>query len=129
MHLVCGVVAVAYGCRGRSSTGPATAPVSGTVTLDGEPMQGGEVRFMVPGQPPRVMPVENGGFSGAAFLGENQVDVVWERDGPPNPMNPVDRLKINVVSERFSGGRSPFTVDIPPAGVDAVTLAVTSAAK
>jgi len=23
-------------------------------------MQGGEVRFMVPGQPPRVMPVENG---------------------------------------------------------------------
>jgi hypothetical protein len=51
------------------------APVKGSITLDGQPMESGEVAFYTPGLPPAVIPVTNGAFAGQACVGENRVRI------------------------------------------------------
>jgi hypothetical protein len=109
--------------------GPAKAKVSGTVNLDKRPMAGGEVRFNLAGQPVQVIEVKEGAFSGEAFVGQNQIDVVLEKDGPPHPMDPTQKIKVNTVDPKFSGAESPFKEDIPAAGKSDIKLEVTSAPK
>jgi hypothetical protein len=92
-------------------------------------MEGGEVRFGLAGQPPQIFQVQGGAFSGQAFVGQNQVDVVWEKDGEPNPMNPGTFLKVNAVSGEFSGGRSPFKPNIGAQGAADLKFEVTSAKR
>lgn len=70
------IVAVVWATVGCGGTrGPATAVVSGRVTLGGEPVEGVEVRFMGPGMNGVGMTGEDGCFKlerGAA-VGENRV--------------------------------------------------------
>ena len=109
---------------------PKRAKVSGTVTLDGQPMDGGEVRFRAEGQPSQILEVKGGAFSGEAFVGKNQVDVVYEKDGPtPHPMEAGKFLKVNVVDAKFTGMSTPFTPDVPATGTSDLKFEVTSAPK
>jgi hypothetical protein len=119
MHRISGVVAVAAfviwsaGCGGSEGhKAPPTAKVSGTVKLDGKPMPSGEVRFEIVGETVKAMEVKDGAFSGDAFVGKNRVDVVLEKDGPANPMNPSAKIKVNVVSDRFSGLKSTLSAQV-----------------
>ncbi len=119
------LAAALVGCQEEGPAPASVAPVSGAVTLDGKPMEGGEVRFLISGQAPQVLEIQNGAFAGEAYVGQNQVHVLWEKDGPPNPMNPETPLKVNLVSPKFSGPSSPFQVDVPAAGATDLKFAVT----
>lgn len=115
---------IVLGCGQKSSTAK-LAPVKGTITLNGKAMGGGEIRFSVPGQPVKTMPIASGAFSGEASVGKNNVEVVWEKDGPPNPMNPSEKLKVNVVNPQFSGPSSELKADITDKGATDLKFTVT----
>ena len=68
------------GC-GSAPTGPKLAPVKGNVTLDGKPLESGELTFLVPGNMPSSLTIVNGVFSGEAAVGENRVEVYSYRLG------------------------------------------------
>ena len=117
------------GCK-SSTTAPAVVPVKGTVNLDGKPMAGGEVRFIAPGQPAQVIEIKSDGtFSGQAYVGKNQVEVVWDQDGPPNPMEPATPIKVNVVAPQFSGADSRLSADVGSGGASDLKFDVTSARR
>jgi len=122
-------LALSVGCSDGTVAPPSKAPVGGTVTLDGKPMPAGEVRFNQVGQPAVTLPVKDGAFSGEAFVGDNRVDVVWEKEGPPHPMDPNQKLMVNAVDGKFSGPTSPFQQTIAADGAPNLTFAVTSARR
>jgi hypothetical protein len=127
--VLAGVAWCATGCKDSSATTPSLVPVKGTVTLDGKPMAGGEVRFTAPGQTLRTVEIKDGAFSGQAYPGKNRVDVVWDQDGPPNPMDPSSRIKVNTVAPQFSGPNSKLSADIGSSGAPDLKFEVTSARK
>lgn len=127
--LFCAAALSLLGCSSDGPKAAPTAPVKGAVTLDGKPMGGGEVRFTAPGQPTKSVTIADGAFAGEAFVGKNRVDVVWDKDGPPNPTDPKSRIKVNVVASQFSGPTSTFQFDIPASGKSDFKLAVTSAPR
>lgn len=101
------------GCGGGSTNKePALAKVSGTIKLNGKPMAGGEVRFGVPGYPMKSMPISGGSYSGEASVGKNKVEVVWDKDGPPNPTDPTTKMKVNAVNSTFSGPSTILNADV-----------------
>jgi len=117
------------GCGQDAAKAPTPVKVSGTVKMDGKAMGGGEVRFALPGQPPKAMPINAGTFAGEAFVGKNNVTVVWEKDGPPHPMDPTARLKVNVVAGKFSGPESPLNAEVGESGASDLKFEVTSERK
>ena len=117
------------GCSKSESTAPGLAKVSGTVTLDGKPMGGGEVRFNAPGQTAKVLEIKDGKFSGEVCVGKNLVDVVWEKDGKPNEMNKGTFYKVNMVSDYYSGPTTPFVPEIAAGGASDLKFEVKSARK
>jgi hypothetical protein len=123
----CLVALLVAGCAEKGPVPPPLAKVAGTVTLDGKAMEGGEVRFNVIGQPPVALAVQGGTFAGEAYVGQNQIDVVWDKDGPPHPMDPTIRIKENVISTAFQGPSSPLKAEVTAAGVSDLKFAVTSA--
>jgi hypothetical protein len=120
------IVLLAAGCGPGQPKPPPLAKVAGTVTLDGQPMEGGEVRFSVAGQPAQVVPVQGGAFDGKAFVGQNQIEVVWEKDAP-NPSMPDTTMKVNSVSSEFQGAGSPLKAEVGKDGATDLKFAVTSA--
>jgi hypothetical protein len=117
------------GCEEQNAPPPAAAKVSGTVNLDGKPMQGGAVRFNVAGQPPKELPVTNGAFSGEAYVGLNVIDVIWDKEGGSNPMDPSSKMMVNAVDAKFSGPASPFQEAVGAEGKSDLKFDVTSAKK
>ena len=69
----CSVSLAAHGCSSDSSKGS----VSGTVTLDGQPLQSGLIRFVpVDGQTPTAeATITDGEFSAEVPVGEKQVSI------------------------------------------------------
>jgi len=126
VFLFCSVAWLLAGCKKNTGNATKMAPVKGTVNLDGKAMAGGEVRFSIAGQAPKILEVKDGTFSGEAYVGKNHVEVVWEKDGPPHPMDPNTRLKVNAIAPRFSGPESPFKPDIPAGGSSDLKFDVTS---
>jgi hypothetical protein len=49
--------------------------VSGTVTLDGNPMPEGEILFAGPGEVPQVLDIKNGSFEGQVTVGTKRVEI------------------------------------------------------
>jgi hypothetical protein len=113
------------GCGQKKDAAPALVKVNGTVKLDGKPMGGGAVRFSVPGQLAKSMEIKDGAFSGEAHVGKNQVDVVWEKDGPPHPMDPKTFLKVNTIADKFSGPKSVLSAEVTEAGPNEFKFEVT----
>ena len=118
------------GCSDARQAPPSLAKVRGTVTLDGKPMVGGEVRFTASGQPPKALEIKDGNFAGDVHVGKNHVDVVWDKDGPPNPMDPkAPPIKVNAVSNAFSGPNSQLSADVDKGGNASLAFEVKSARK
>ncbi len=107
------------GCGDGRLAPPPSAKVKGNVTLDAKPMAGGEVRFVLPGQPSSICPIKDGVFAGDAYVGKNKVEVVWEKEGPPNPMDPKLKIPVNVVSDLFNGPATTLTADVTSSGPNA----------
>ncbi len=129
VSLVVGLTVMALvGCD-KGPQLPKQAEVSGTVMLDGKPMDAGEVRFFVGNEPPVTLPVTGGAFSGKVFVGQSRIDVVRDVDGPPHPMDPTQKMKVNSVDPRFMGPSSPFKHDISADGVKDLKFEVTSARR
>lgn len=132
MIRVCGMVLFAVlvgsivGCSATPNTAPSLAPVKGKVNLDGKAMDGGEVRFGVAGFPVKSLVIKDGAFEGAVFAGSNTIEVIWEKDGPPHPMDPKVRIKVNTVSEKFSGPASALNKTIDAQGATDLKFDVTS---
>jgi hypothetical protein len=117
------------GCGPSGPALPSKAKVGGTVTLDGQPMGGGEIRFGLEANPPQAMPISNGAFSGEAFVGKNRVEVVWDKDGPPHPMEAGKFIQVNAVDAQFSGPNTTLSADVPKEGKTDLKFEVTSAPK
>lgn len=128
--LLCSFVWLAAGCTQENPhKSPPLAKVSGTVNLDGKPMGGGEARFFADGQPAQILPINGGNFSGEVHTGKNRIEIVWEKDGPPHPMNPKEFIKVNAVHSKFAGVDTPFKQDIGSGGATDLKFDVTSARK
>lgn len=71
------------GCSRGGRPEPRRYPVSGTVTMDGQPFQGGEARFITVSQGRiDVLPIKEGRFSGMAVEGERRVEFYVIKDVP-----------------------------------------------
>jgi hypothetical protein len=127
--LLCAVLAWTVGCGSspENAKAPPTVKVSGTVKLDGKPMEGGEVRFVVSGQAPKALPITNGAFSGEAYTGKNEIGVVWDKEAP-NPMDPQLKMMVNAVDLKYlPSPKSPLNAEIT--GPKEFNFEVTSARK
>ena len=125
--LLCAAVVLLAACQNAEKAPAVKTKASGTVTLDGQPMSEGEVRFNVAGEPAVSLPIKDGAFSGDVVVGSNVIEVLWEIDGPPHPMDPNQRIKVNKVDAKFSGLNSPFKKDVPAGGASDLKFEVTSA--
>lgn len=74
------------GCNGDVAGDP-TYPVQGTVTLDGEPLNEGEIYFIsaATGQVD-IVPIQNGSFQGEATAGTRTVQIMAYREIMQEPM-------------------------------------------
>jgi len=106
-----------FGCSGRSGQ-PPTAGVKGTITMDGKPLQTGELHFGVPGAPPSVLKVADGKFSGQAPVGQNKVELVILTDGPPNPkyQGSGAATKINTAPGKYWGPNTALDAPVSSTG-------------
>lgn len=109
------------GCKGEA--GPKIVPVavvSGTVTLDGKPMDEpeGTITFAVPGQPPATLPIKGGKFEGKATTGDARVEIRAMRQGEPVMMDgkPVEGSgKVNYIAAKYND-QSTLTTKIAATG-------------
>jgi hypothetical protein len=130
MKRLCGVLVVLVGaclvggCGGTTGGPPATAKVSGTVMLDKAKMPTGEISFSIPGQGPKTLEIKDGAFSGEVNVGKNLVEVALMKDAP-HPMDPTQKIKVNQLSEKFSGASSTLSADVPAAGASDLKFEVT----
>lgn len=76
----CGIAGVAVatctlaGCRPAGRPNPPRTTVTGTVTLDGQPILKGEVLFLaLSGESADALPLLNGVFAGSVTVGEHRV--------------------------------------------------------
>lgn len=119
--------AMAVGC----SRGPATAKVTGSVTLDGKPLAFGSVMFQgaTGGQPARGDIQPDGTFAlttfatgDGAIVGNHRVRVVCYSSQDPakqgqGPMG--DSLGTLLIPERYTSlGASGISAEVPPEGLD-----------
>lgn len=74
---------VAGGCSRGGRPAPTRYPVSGTVTMDGQPLQVGEARFITVSEGLiDVLPIKDGRFSGMAAGGDRRVEFYIVKELP-----------------------------------------------
>ena len=110
---------------GCADKGPKTYPVSGTVTLDGQPLAEGIVHFraVTAGQVDSL-PVKDGQFSGLAVVGTRRVEVVAYKMIPvPGEMG--GEVPQPLIAPRFNS-MSTLTAEVTAAGPNAYEFKVES---
>jgi hypothetical protein len=75
-HSVAILLFLVFGCGPKELV---PVPVHGTVTLDGKPLREGKISFIIPGQVPKVLDVEDGQFVGEVKPGEQRVEIAAYR--------------------------------------------------
>ncbi len=104
-------ISVSAGC----DRGPETAIVSGTVTLDGTPLDDAVIEFDAgDGSPPEAIEIAAGKFTGSVLVGRKTVRLFAMRPTKPDPRRPPTDLVApfeNVLPDRY-GHDSTFTVDV-----------------
>jgi hypothetical protein len=111
-------VLLSIGCSSGPKVEP-TAKVSGTVNLDGKPMNDGEISFVgEPGTIPDILPVNAGAFEGSVKLGKKRVEIRAYRAGkpPPTATEPAGEIKENYLPDRFNDN-STLTAEVTASGV------------
>jgi len=125
---------VAGGCSRGGRPGPKQYPVSGTVTMDGQPFREGEARFVTVSQGLiEAFPIKDGRFSGMAAGGDRRVEFYIIKDVPfaesgyklmPGETPPatvkVQRLPPHLNTE------SPFTATVATGGKNEFTFELSS---
>lgn len=117
------LLATTIAALGCGRPGPLLVPISGTVTLDGKPLEVAEVSFVSPTLGHlETFPVKNGSFSGKARPGERRVEFYAFRDLPSDPQAPAMRLKVvSLIPEKYSSA-STLTADVTEAGPNVFTF-------
>jgi hypothetical protein len=102
---VCSVSMAAHGC----SSDPSKGTVSGTVTLDGQPLQSGLIRFVpVDGQTPSAeATITDGEYSADVPVGEKRVSisapkVVGKRPAYQTPDSPTIDIVEELLPKRYN---------------------------
>jgi len=107
------VISMATGCSGDPAYGPPLAPVFGTVTLDGRPLEGATIVFMPKGDGTMSMAVSDpagkyvmrtGSGREGAVVGEHNVTVQLAIGPPPAPVTPVDDGLAPALPNEIPGG-------------------------
>ena len=119
------------GC-GPGQSGPTVAvlgEVSGTVTLDGQPMPEGEISFSAPGKGPSIITIKDGKFTGKVGEGEKRVEIRMYRPGKPIMMgdqpSPTPPEPENYLPAKWNAD-SKLTATITAAGAKDLKFEVTS---
>ena len=105
-----------FGCGSGQPAAAPTAPVKGTVHMDGKPLPAGEIHFSMTGVPPRVLEIKNGAFSGEAPVGKNLVEVFVYVEGPPSKKYGGTPTKTNIVPDRYWGQDSTLSATVDASG-------------
>ena len=116
------------GCGSSDLKGPKLLPVKGTVTLDGKPMETGEVIFTASGNAAvAAFEVKGGSFSGEAAEGENKVAVMMYKDAPPIMMGDqkVEGQKTNVLPAKYNH-QTTLSAKVAESGANEFKFDVTS---
>jgi len=106
------------GC-GTDSKGK-SATVSGTVNLDGQPLDDGAIAlFGEGGTGADSLPVKNGKFEGPATTGKKRVEIRAFRLGQPTPMGDevIPAAPENYLPARFNT-ESKITVEVTAGGIN-----------
>jgi hypothetical protein len=103
--VVCAVLLAASGC----SSDPGKGTVSGTVTLDGQPLASGLIRFVpVDGQTPTAeATITDGEFSAEVPIGEKRISisapkVVGKRPAYQTPNSPMIEIVEELLPARYN---------------------------
>jgi hypothetical protein len=129
--LVAGLLHCLGGCAKSGRPEPPRYPVSGTVTLDGTPLEDGAILFLSPelGLIDRV-PIQQGRFQGAAAAGKRRVEFSIVREMPftgvPMPGIPAPKtVPTQILPARYHA-ESTLSADVVPGGPNAFTFELTS---
>ena len=116
------LLALVLGCGKREYTGPRRMPLSGKVTVDGEPMQMGVISFLPQDETGRVSggPIKDGSYSVpeamGATAGKYRVEIHWNKPTGKKIRNPMD--KDEMLDEMMEGlpekyhEKSELTVEV-----------------
>jgi len=114
--LACALMIAALGCAPSGPDG--RVDVSGTVTLDGEKMGGGDIVFMPveSGVATDAAQIANGAFQGRVLPGQKKVVIRWEREHPTKTMpgpdpNTTTPLRVQVIPQKYND-ETELTADI-----------------
>lgn len=101
--MLCAVILMA-GCNPGPKPAPSTT-VSGTVQVDGKPLDAGDITFAVEGRGPMLLAIKEGKFEGTVNVGENTVQIRAYKTGEPIMMDGKpfgDPVKINYIDEKYN---------------------------
>jgi len=103
--------------------------VSGTVTLDGQPMKDGEISFSTPGEPPQVLPIKDGAFQGEVKGGKRRVEIRAYKEGVASggmyKNGEMAAPKQNYIPDKYNNS-SQLTADVTPGGQNQFKFEITS---
>lgn len=114
------------GCGG--GTEPQRYPVSGTVTLDGQPLPEGLIFFKtVATGAIDTMEIKAGKFAGEAQPGERRVEIVAYRESTAPGTTPgmEANAEVNYIPPRYNS-QSTLTAQVKPEGPNEFSFEVTS---
>jgi hypothetical protein len=84
--------------------------------MDNKLVPSGELHFVVPGYPPRILEVKDGAFEGEAPIGKNKVEAFVYVEGPPSEKYKNTPIKKNVVPEKYWGPDTVLEANVNPGG-------------
>jgi hypothetical protein len=123
----CALAIVCNGGCGSEQKGAApAAQITGTVTLDGNPVPAGEIHLGMAGVPPRVLQIKDGAFSGEAPIGKNQVEIFIYEEGPPSEKRGGARSKKNIAPEKYWGQETVLEATVEAGGTNEFKFTLTS---
>jgi hypothetical protein len=107
------------GCSSNASKLPPLAPVSGTITMDGQPLAGAEVVFMSPSGHPSIGATDGDGKYTLMYRGTHPgagpgLNSVIVRSIPKDPNVPIEKEPIPAVYNL----KTTLTADVAPATVN-----------
>lgn len=115
MMLLGMVFAVVVGC-GRSKDARQMQAVSGMITLDGQPLEDGEIFFKTVSKGEiDVLPIEDGQFQGEVGVGQRRVEIYayHETEVVPMPGEPPEKTRENYIPARYNVD-STLSADVGP---------------
>ena len=128
--LVCPVICA---CTPSSPHQEKTHPVSGTVTLDGQPLADGEIHFISKAEGTLdIVPIQGGKFEGQAKAGKRRVEISAYREeqpaagaGEPTMPGADAPTRVNYIPPQYNI-ESELTEEVTPDGPNQFTFELVS---